>query len=292
LITFSTTGKPLPPVARLRLVGESVGVTPPVHRVAVIESPNQQQLAGFLDSIPVAPTGVSPARIDTGSLPPFLLKGVDAEWPVKTSAIHASPGDWMRLSLVSTEAPRPNPQGKRRKVKLTVAALPDQAIACAAGKGNLKVSVPLDVVEPAIDFVVRADVVSNPYSNRVLSTSYSKPFRMLVQDAVGLQMDVASLNLVGGVPGKIRGKVIRHPAYKQPVNVALAGLPAGYAAPAMTVPGDKTDFEMAVTVPKEPAARTVPNVSLTVSLKDGKVAVTQQLELKVAPPAVRPAAKK
>jgi len=59
----------------------------------------------------------------------------------------------------------------------------------------------------------------------VLSTSYSKPFRMLVQDAVGLQMDVASLNLVGGVPGKIRGKVIRHPAYKQPVNVALAGLP-------------------------------------------------------------------
>ena len=40
-------------------------VTPPIHRVAVIESPNQAQLAGFLDSIPVAPTAES-AGADRG----------------------------------------------------------------------------------------------------------------------------------------------------------------------------------------------------------------------------------
>jgi hypothetical protein len=293
LITLSTTGKPLPPLARVRLVGQSVGVTPPIHRVAVIEAPNQQQLAGFLDSIPVAPTAESPARIDVGNVPGYLLKGVDAQWPVKTAALPKHPGDWLRLSLVSTETPRPNPQGKRQKVKPTVAALPNQAVACASGSGSLKVAIPLDVAEPAIDFVVKADVVSNPYSNRVLSTSYSKPFRMLVQDPLGLQMDAASLRLASGAPGKIHGKLIRHPGFKQTVNVALAGLPAGYSAAAIAVPGDKTDFEMPITLAKEATARTIPNVSINVSLADGKVPVTQPIELKVVPtpvPASVPAA--
>jgi hypothetical protein len=154
------------------------------------------------------------------------------------------------------------------------------------------VAVPIDVAEPAIDFVVKADLVSNPYSNRVLSTSYSQPFRMLVQNPLGLQMDAASLSLVGGMPGKIRGKINRHPAFKQPVNVALAGLPAGYTAPAIAVAGDKTEFEMPITVPKEPTARTIPNLSLSVSLADGKIPITQPIEFKVAPAAAPMATKK
>jgi hypothetical protein len=282
LVTLSATGKPLPPVGRVRIVGQSVGVAPAIRRVAVIESPNQAQLAGFLDSIPFAPTGESPARIAADGLPSFLLKGVDTEWPVVAAAAADQPADWLRLSLISTETPRPNPTGKRRKVQPVVAALPDQAISAAAGKGRLKVSVPLDVVEPAIDFVVKADVVSNPYSNRVLATSYSKPFRMLVQDPVGLQMDGPSLSLVTGSPGKLRGKLIRHPAFKQPVNLVLMGLPAGYSASGVTVPGDKADFEMPITVAKELAARTLPNVSIAVSLANGKVAINQPVELKIS----------
>ncbi|HUE12985.1 MAG TPA: hypothetical protein VMR25_02370, partial [Planctomycetaceae bacterium] len=234
----------------------------------------------------------SPVRINADALPSFLLKGVDAEWPVTASAAGDHAGDWLRLSLVSTETSRPNPQGKRRKTKRLIVALPDQALSTAAGKANLKVSVPLDVADPAIDFVVKADVVSNPYSNRVLATTYSNPFRMLVQDPVALRMDAASLSLVGGTPGKVRGKLIRHPAFKQKVNVSVIGLPAGYAAQPVMVPGDKTDFEMPITVPKESASRTLPNVTIAVSLADGKASVTQPLELKVAPPAVTPTPKK
>ncbi len=291
LITFSATGKPFPAGARLRLVGQSVGLTPPIHRVAVVELPNQAQLAGFLDSVPVAPTAESPVRIEAEALPPFLLKGVDAEWPVAAAATADHAADWLRLSLVSTETPRPNPRGKRRKSKRLIVALPDQALSTVTGKGSLKVSVPLEVADPAIDFVVKADVVSNPYSNRVLATSYSKPFRMLVQDPVGLRMDAASLSLVAGTSGKLHGKLIRHPAFKQNVNVAVSGLPAGYAAQPVTVPGNKTDFEIPITVPKESAPRTLPNVSIAVSLADGKVPVTQPLELKVSQPAVSPAHK-
>ncbi|HEX4072173.1 MAG TPA: hypothetical protein VHX68_13430 [Planctomycetaceae bacterium] len=292
LVTFNTTAKPLNGVERLRIVGQSVGITPPVRRVAVIESPNQAQLAGFLDLIPVAPTAESPAKIEMDKLPSFVLKGVDAEWPVSAAPIAKQAGDWLRLSLISTETARPNQPGKRRKVKRLIAALPDQGLSTAMGKGSLKVSVPLDIAEPAIDLVVKADVVSNPYSNRVLATSYSKPFRVLVQDAVGLKVDPASLNLVAGSGGKVRGKLFRHPAFRQKVNVAISGLPAGYGAAPVMVAGDKTDFEIPVTAPKEATARAIPNVSITVTLADGKVPITQPLDLKVAPPATPAALKK
>jgi hypothetical protein len=115
---------------------------------------------------------------------------------------------------------------------------------------------------------------------------------MLVQDPLGLQLDAASLSLVGGKPGKIRGKLIRHPGFKQSVNVAIAGLPAGYSAAAIAVAGDKTDFEMPITVAKESTARTIPNVTVNVSLTDGKVPLTQPVELKVAPAVVPSPAKK
>jgi hypothetical protein len=103
-----------------------------------------------------------------------------------------------------------------------------------------------------------------------------------VQDPVGLQMDGPSLSLVTGSPGKLRGKLIRHPAFKQPVNLVLMGLPAGYSASGVTVPGDKADFEMPITVAKELAARTLPNVSIAVSLANGKVAINQPVELKIS----------
>jgi hypothetical protein len=52
----------------------------------------------------------------------------------------------------------------------------------ASGKGVVKISVPQDVVEPAIEFVVKADVVRHPYATGVMATTYSEPFRVLVKD--------------------------------------------------------------------------------------------------------------
>ena len=256
----------------------------------MIESSAQAQLAGFLDSIAVAATAESPVKIGSGAIPPYLLKGINAAWPVTAVPTSGHPADWLRLSLVSTETPRPNPQGKRRKVKRGIVAFPEQALSLWAGKGTLKVSVPLDVADPAIDFVIKADVVSNPYSNRVLATCYSTPFRMLVQDPVGLQVHPASLKLASGSTAKLRGTLVRHPGFKGTVSVAVMGLPAGYSAGPVTVAGDQSKFDVPINVPKEPAARPLPNVTITATIGEGKVAVTQPLPLMVAPMAAPPAA--
>jgi hypothetical protein len=143
--------------------------------------------------------------------------------------------------------------------------------------------VPSDVAEPAIDFAIKADLVPHAYSNNVRGTIFSTPFRVLIQDPLSLTMDAASLSLAAAQPGKVRGKIVRNPAYKQNVRVALAGLPAGYSAPAVTISADKSDFEIAVTSAAEPTARVLPNVTVDVALANGKRVITQPIELKVAP---------
>ncbi|MBW8883282.1 MAG: hypothetical protein JF612_00600, partial [Planctomycetia bacterium] len=50
-----------------------------------------------------------------------------------------------------------------------------------------------------------------------------------------------------GEVGKLAGKINRSNGYTQPVVVTLDGLPKGYTAPQVLVPGDKSDFELPLT---------------------------------------------
>jgi hypothetical protein len=186
-VTFTTTGSQPDAAARgLRIVGESVGVKPAIRRAAVIEVPNQAELSGFLDRVPVGARSTSPLQIDLGTLPRELYKGSESTWPIvltaaSKQALGVDSDAWVRLSLVSTETPRQVDPNKRR-MKPLVAALADQAMPLASGKGTLKVTVPADVAEPAIEFVVKADVVRHPYAAGVFATTYSEPFQVLVKD--------------------------------------------------------------------------------------------------------------
>jgi hypothetical protein len=167
-------------------LGESVGVKPGIRRAAVIEVPNQAELSGFLDRVPVGARSTSPLQIDLGTLPRELYKGSESTWPIvltaaSKQALGVDSDAWVRLSLVSTETPRQVDPNKRR-MKPLVAALADQAMPLASGKGTLKVTVPADVAEPAIEFVVKADVVRHPYAAGVFATTYSEPFQVLVKD--------------------------------------------------------------------------------------------------------------
>jgi hypothetical protein len=188
-VTFTSSGSQTDSAAGLRIVGESVGISPAIRRTAVIEVPNQAELSGFLDRVPVGARSRSPLQVDLGALPRELYKGSVTDWPIvltadSKQALGVDPDAWVRLSLISTEVSRPvdpsNPN--KRRVKPMIAALPDQAMPLASAKGLLKVAVPADVAEPAIEFVVKADVVRHPYATGVFATTYSEPFQVLVKD--------------------------------------------------------------------------------------------------------------
>jgi hypothetical protein len=186
-VTFdSTNAQTKTAVRELRIVGESVGIAPAIRRAAVIQVANQAELSGFLDRVPVGAGSRAPVRVELSALPHEVVKGSEADWPiVLTAAEKQSLGvdsdAWVRFSLVSTETPRkidPN----RRRLKPLVAAMPDQAMPLASGKGMLKVAVPADVAETTIEFVVKADVVRHPYATGVFATAYSEPFQVAVKD--------------------------------------------------------------------------------------------------------------
>jgi hypothetical protein len=186
-VTFTSSGSQPEAAARgLRIVGESVGVNPAIRRAAVIEVPNQAELSGFLDRVPVGARSASLLQVDLGALPREVYKGSEVAWPVvltaaSKKAMGVDPDAWVRLSLVSTEAGRLVAPNKRR-FKPLVAARPDQAMPLASAKGLLRVAVPADVAEPAIQFVVKADIVRHPYAAGIFATTYSEPFQVLVKD--------------------------------------------------------------------------------------------------------------
>jgi hypothetical protein len=150
----------------------------------------------------------------------------------------------------------------------------------------LRVNVPTDVAEGSIDFVIKGEVVENPYAQAVLGTLYSVPFRLPVQNAIALQPAANALNLVGGAPMKFAGTVKRTAGFTGPVEVLLVGFPAGYTAPKVILPPDQENFELVVTAPAVTAAADVPNITLRATSANGTPLLGDMpIGTKVAPPA-------
>ena len=168
-----------------------------------------------------------------------------------------------------------------------VHALPNQVVETNANYAQLKFVVPLDVAAQQIDFVVRADIIPHPYSNQVLDSVYSEPFRLPVRTAVTtVVLDPKTLNLIPGQSNQIRGTLKRTAGFQGSVDVVLAGLPEGFSLPKVSVPSDQNQFELTVTLPEGTKPEAFQLISLAVSSTGGgTILPNQPVALKViAPP--------
>jgi hypothetical protein len=271
---------------QLRIVGESVGLPTPIRRFAVLAAvPGQAVIPGFEDALPVAVTKPIGLKVSVKQTPASLLKSITGEIGVEvahSANVLILP---VRLSLVSTETTRridPKNAGKGNKPK--VRSLPGQIIPAGTVAGLLKVAVPADVAEPSIEFVIRADVLPHAYSQRVLATAYSNPFRLPVQNAVSATIEPKTLNLLGETANKVTGTIKRVAAFKSPVVVSLSGLQKGFTAAKVTVPAGQTKFEIVVTAPKENEKRPLPGVTFNVTDAAGRPLLpVRKLAVTVAP---------
>jgi hypothetical protein len=271
----------------VRLMGQSVGLKPAVQRLARVTN-RTQTVAGWESDLPMAIGESSPFSVRVAKRPPALFKGTRARAAVQVKRDAKLAGYAVRLSLISTERPRPrNPQNPKLGNKALVRAFPGQAIAAKSAAGALLMAVPLDVVEPEIEFVVRADLVPHPYSARVIATAFSQPFRLAVKPAATLTVDPKSQRLTGGVPGTVRGTIHRTPGFAGAVTIRLAGLPKSYQTKPVTIPAKKSDFAIPVT----PAVRATPlpnaaETAATLTVTDrfgGALLPPRQLPLAVSP---------
>ncbi len=113
------------------------------------------------------------------------------------------------------------------------------------------------VVPPALrpieyDLVVRAELLS-PDGQRAVAEVVSQPRRVAVV-APSFTLALTSTAKIDaragkGPTGKLAGRIQRL-GFPHPVTLSLAGLPQGVASPTLVVPGDKSEFEFAVSLAK------------------------------------------
>lgn len=254
----------------LQIVGESIDVTPAVTRMALLPADGRLALLpSERTTLAAGLTGAAGTSLELGAMPASLYKGVDVVVPVKLKVNDQAQTRVARLSLMTTEAARlNNPNDANQGQKPRVDAGINQTLDADDPNGGMLITVPTDVAEGSIDFVLKAELVEHPFAQNVVSTVYSSPFRLSVQNAMSVQLAANNLMLKSATAAKFTGTIKRTAGFAGAVSVQILNLPAGSTVPPVTVPGDQEAFELTVTPPAATAAMDVANVVFRVTAAD------------------------
>ena len=271
----------------LRIVGEAVGVDPPLSRLATVPAdPRLNLLPNDRATLSAGLTAPVGATLELGALPPAIFKGADIVLPVKLKLGAQPLTKVARLTLLTTEAARRiNPNDPSKGEFPRVDSGLNQTIDANDPQAALKISVPTDIAEPNIDFVIKAELVEHGFSQNVAATIYSAPFRLPVQNAVTVTLAANNLMAKGGVASKLTGTIKRTTGFQGAISVQILNLPAGATAPAVTIPPDQETFEITVTPAAVAAVADVPNVVFRAAAVDGGKPVQADVPLatKISP---------
>jgi hypothetical protein len=287
----SQSADPAAIVRRTRLLAQSQLIEPAIKRVALTPSDNRLSLVPVerADLI-VTLMPAAGAALSVGSVPPVFFRGTELSLPVSLRLSDQKLASYMvRLSLVTSEtrASQLDPTDIFRRRRITfpgVHAALEQLFAPGELSGTLRLLAPAPMEEPYVTAIVKAEFVTHAFSDKVAATVFSQPFQLNMHDAVSVQLASSSLAISSKSDAKFTGKLKRTPGFAEPVIVSLAGLPEGYAAPAVTVSADQTDFQISVAAPEITAPADLPNVTLRVTtLRESDLLPNQPVAVKASP---------
>jgi hypothetical protein len=274
-ITLTRQGAAVPvgTFSGVQIVGDASELTPVQRSVATVPAdarlillPSDRTLvAGGL-------TGPIQAALELGALPAAIYRGADLTLPLQLKVAEQGKAKTARLTLMSTEVPRQNnPADPNQGQKPRVDGGINQTVEAGSSAEGLKITVPLDIADANIDFVIKAELVEHPFAQNVFATTYSKPFRLPVQNALAAVQPAANnLALVSATPFKLTGTIKRTAGFAGPVSVQIANLPAGSTVNTIVVPAGQEAFELTVTPPAVTAVTDVANVVLRLVSENGK----------------------
>jgi hypothetical protein len=285
LLRLIRSGQPAGGAAPLlRIVGESTGVDPAIKSTARLQT--GVIAPTFVDTMAVGTTASTGLSIELQQLPLVLFRGASPEIPLilKRQAGHGSAALPVKLTLESTEPVRKrdnnNPAAGNFPV-VSVAARMIQPV--EPEQSSVKLIVPLEVAEPIIDFVVKAEATPHAYSERVLATAYSQPFRAEIKNAVSPKVDDPTLAVIAESDHKVTGQLQRTAGFSGPVEATLVGLPGDYVIQGATIAADQDKFEIMVKAPKVAAETPVANIKLRITSAGNLLVAEMPINLKVVP---------
>ncbi len=268
----------------IKIVGTTVDQQPPVVRY--VERADNGVLPTYADALAYGATAASGLGLELLNPPTQVFKGAPQTLKVKLQRaagmeVAQSP---VRMTTRSTENVRQrqpnNPAGGTFPI---VQIAPSTMIPADALEYDIKLETPLDIADPTMEFVLVAETVPHAYSERVIGTAYSPPFRVTVHPAVAPKVEPATLAVPAEAPHMITGQLQRTSGFTAPVTVTLIGLPAGYAVIPAEVAGDQNEFKLTITAPAVTAETAVPNVKLRVTTSGSQIAADQDVAVKVVP---------
>lgn len=287
LIRLSRQGRPAAAsVPMIRIVGESVGLQPAViqpARVATgVVSP------AYAETLAMGTPAARGFSVELPTPPAVVFRGVTTEIPlvVKRQSVTEGTGRPVRFALTTTEAPRLKVPNNPAAGMFPVAGLVSPGLVeSGQEQAAVKILVPLESVEPAIDVILRAEAINHSYSERVLGTEYSVPFRVQVQNAVAPKADDPTLSIVTEGEHRLTGQLQRTAGFTGPVEVTVVGLPGDYQITGATVPGDQGAFAIVIKAPKVTQETALANVRLRVTSQGSLLLPEQAIAVKAVPPA-------
>lgn len=252
----------------LRIIGKATESPIPLVRVArtedVVGGKYQPQ---FLDEIGLsvaepAPFGFTWVATSEDKLPIGSKLAANLQF-TRAAGVTGN----IRVRLVSSQpmpqkkAEQPPPAKRKRGKPVPVATVDDVGrsirlegmplFAADKAEGVVSILVPGDLPQHPWDVALVAELLGP--DNKTVVASVAAPARTL-PTSVPFTLELTSAPKVdgkagAGETGKFVGKLNRLGGFNQPVTVTLANLPKEYPAPKVVVPGDKTDFELAVVFP-------------------------------------------
>ncbi len=285
LLRLSRSGQPADGSAPLlRIVGESSGVDPAIKSTARLQA--GVVAPTFVDTMAVGTTASTGLSIELQQLPLVLFRGASPEIPLilKRQAGHGSVALPVKLTLESTEPVRKRDNNNPAAGNFPVVSVAARMIQPGEPeRSSVKLIVPLEVAEPIIDFVVKAEATPHAYSERVLATAYSQPFRAEIKNAVSPKVDDPTLTVIAESDHKLTGQLQRTAGFSGPVEATLVGLPGDYVIQGATIAADQDKFEIMVKAPKVAAETPVANVKLRITSAGNLLVAEMPINLKAVP---------
>lgn len=285
-VRLSREGRPATAVPLIRVVGESVGVQPAINALAKVTAGVVSP--AFAETLALGTPASRGLSVELPSPPAVAFRGVPAEIlvTVKRQAELEAARRPVRFALTTTEAPRLRVPNNPGAGMLPVAALvTTNLLESGIEQSTAQILVPIESVEPAIEMVLRAESINHSYSERVLGTEYSAPFRVQVQNAVAPKVDDPTLAIVTDADHRLTGQLQRTAGFTGPVEVTVVGLPGEYQVTPATVAGDQGAFAVAIKGPRAAQETPLANVRLRVTSQGSLLLPEQPIAVKAVPPA-------
>jgi len=280
------------------IVGESTDASARIQRSALFPGVTATQSQPWLRrELGIAVTEPQPIRIAWGNQDATIPIG--ASYPATLSLTRAKgiTGP-VRLVLETSQLIPKTTDGKQDDMNRALRFEGMPVIAANQSSAVASVLVPGDLPGLPYDLAIRAELLGAD-GRTVLASATTPSRRFMATQALALKL-TGSANVEAksgsGTTGKLMGKLVRAAGFSKPVTVSLAGLPAELPAPTVTVPGNRSDFELAVAFPFETKLGLLPNIKLVAvsqitpqqTIRSNEVPVTVQVVQGAPPPPAPP----